>query len=73
MAWPLVCGSAVAERTRAVSFQGGVLQVEVSNARWKSELRSLAPRYVAMINRYTPEVVIRIEFVLAGTDRTQGL
>ena len=30
MAWPVVCGSAVAERTRALSFEDGVLRVEVA-------------------------------------------
>ena len=28
IAWPVVCGSAVAERTRALSFEDGVLCVE---------------------------------------------
>ncbi len=65
MAWPLVCGSAVAERSRALSFADGVLRVEVADAGWKSELQSLAPRYLAAINRYTPEKVQRIEFVVA--------
>ena len=63
LAWPVVCGSAVAERTRALRFQDGVLSVEVADARWKSELQALAPRYLAMINRYTPEAVYKIEFV----------
>lgn len=65
MAWPLVCGSAVAERTRALSFEDGVLRVEVGSPRWKAELQALAPRYLAMINRYTTEAVRRIEFVPA--------
>ena len=68
MAWPVVCGSAVAERTRAVSFDAGVLRVEVTGPRWKSELQALAPRYLAMINRYTTEPVLRIEFVVAPTE-----
>jgi len=67
MAWPVVCGSAVAERTRALSFADGVLHVEVAGARWKAELQVLAPRYLAMINRYTAEAVNRIEFVMART------
>ena len=66
MAWPVVCGSAVAERTRALSFADGVLRVEVSGPRWKAELQTLAPRYLATINRYTTEMVRRIEFVLAS-------
>jgi predicted nucleic acid-binding Zn ribbon protein len=66
LAWPVVCGSAVSERTRAVSFHDGVLSVEVADAGWKSELQSLAPRYLAAINRYTTEAVRRIEFVVMG-------
>jgi predicted nucleic acid-binding Zn ribbon protein len=63
LAWPVVCGSAVAERTRALDFRDGVLRVEVADASWKSELQALAPRYLALINRYTREPVQRIEFV----------
>ena len=70
MAWPIVCGSAVSERTRAVEFRDGVLSVEVADAGWKVELQALAPRYVAAINRYTIETVRRIEFVVTGTMRT---
>jgi len=66
MAWPVVCGSAVAERTRATQFLDGVLRVEVSDHGWKSELQALAPRYLAAINRYTLEIVRRIEFVVAS-------
>jgi len=69
MAWPVVCGSAVAERTRALSFADGVLRVEVAGQGWKAELQALAPRYLAMINRYTTEAVRRIEFVVAPADR----
>jgi hypothetical protein len=64
MAWPVVCGSAVAERTRALSFVDGVLRVAVADTGWKSELQSLAPRYLASINRYTVEAVLRIDFVI---------
>jgi len=64
LAWPVACGSAVAERTRAVSFADGVLRVEVANAGWRQELAALAPRYVATINRYSAAAVRRIEFVV---------
>lgn len=66
LAWPLVCGSVVADRTRALTFAQGLLRVEVADAGWKSELQALAPRYLADINRYTPESVKRIEFVVAS-------
>jgi Dna[CI] antecedent, DciA len=64
MAWPLVCGSAVAERSRAISFYGGVLCIEVADPGWKRELQALAPRYLAMINRYVRHEVQRLEFVV---------
>jgi predicted nucleic acid-binding Zn ribbon protein len=64
LAWPLVCGSAVAERTRAVQFADSVLRVEVSDAGWKREMQSLAPRYLATLNRYVGQKVVRIEFVI---------
>jgi hypothetical protein len=68
-AWPLVCGSVVAERTRALDFAGGVLRVEVADAEWRRELQALAPRYVATINRYTSESVQKIEFVIASPSK----
>ena len=64
LAWPLVCGSVVAERTRAVDFASAVLRVEVPDAGWKRELQGLAPRYLAQVNRYSGQKVERIEFVI---------
>jgi hypothetical protein len=72
LAWPVVCGSAVAERTRALSFEDGVLRVEVAGPRWRAELQGLAPRYLAVINRYTTEAVRRIEFVVATQDGAES-
>ncbi len=66
LAWPLACGTAVAERTRALDFVDGVLRVEVADAGWRTELSALAPRYVAVINRYVAENVARVEFVIAA-------
>ena len=64
LAWPLVCGSVVAGRTRAISFGEKVLQVEVPDAGWKREMQGLAPRYLAQLNRYAGQQVERIEFVI---------
>jgi hypothetical protein len=68
LAWPLVCGSQVAERTRAFAFSGGVLRVEVADSGWKRELQELAPRYLAAINRYVGRGVQKIEFVVASAE-----
>jgi hypothetical protein len=70
MAWPVVCGSAVAERTRALTFVDGVLRVAVPDAGWKFELQGLAPRYLAVINKYTLQAVRRIEFVIFRAENT---
>jgi hypothetical protein len=64
LAWPLVCGSRVAERTRALDFFQAVLRVEVPDAGWKRELQDLAPRYVAALNRYSIQKIKSIEFVI---------
>jgi predicted nucleic acid-binding Zn ribbon protein len=66
MAWPLVCGSVMAERSRALAFADGVLRVEVAHAGWKQQLQELAPRYLAILNRYVGNRVERLEFVVAG-------
>jgi predicted nucleic acid-binding Zn ribbon protein len=68
MAWPVVCGSAVAERTRAMFFQDGVLRIGVPDTGWRSELQLLAPKYLAAINRYTVEAVRRIEFIVTRSE-----
>ena len=64
LAWPLVCGSAVAGRTRAVGFTDAVLRVEVPDPGWKREMQDLAPRYLAALNRYAGPGVKSIEFVI---------
>jgi hypothetical protein len=64
LAWPVACGSAVADRTRALSFFDGILRVEVSDAGWQRELKQLAPRYLALVNKYSATAVNRIEFVV---------
>ena len=68
IAWPVVCGSAVAERTRALRFLDGVLQIGVPDNGWKTELQALAPRYLAEVNRYTKEPVRKIDFVITPMD-----
>jgi hypothetical protein len=64
LAWPLVCGSVVAERTRALELADAVLRVEVPDAYWKHEMQGLAPRYLAALNRYAGQRVERVEFVI---------
>ena len=62
LAWPIVCGREVAERTRAASFSEGVLTVEVSDAAWREQLGSFAPRYVSGFNELLGSVVKEVRF-----------
>lgn len=69
LAWPLACGTAVAERTRPLNCSEGILRVEVPDASWRTELQALAPQYLAVINRYVTENIKRIEFVVPAAKR----
>ena len=64
LAWPLVCGTAVAGKTRALDFADGVLSVQVPDANWRSQLLGLAPQYLAEVNKFGTNNVRRIAFVL---------
>jgi predicted nucleic acid-binding Zn ribbon protein len=65
--WQFVCGKQVAERTQAVSFDTGVLRVEVPDARWQEQLQDLSRSYLAKLNQYSRTRVERIEFVVVGS------
>ena len=64
LAWPVACGSVVAERTRVLTFERGVLSVEVPDRGWRRELSALAGQYLAALNRLSAERIERIEFVV---------
>ena len=72
LAWPLACGHAVAARSRALDFSQGILRVEVPDWGWRAELQTLAPQYLAVINRYVAESVKRIEFVTPDKAAGEG-
>ena len=59
--------SRLPQRTRAVSFGGGVLRVEVPDARWQDQLQDLSGGYLAKLNQYSRTRVERIEFVVAAS------
>ncbi len=64
LAWPLVCGTAVAAKTQAVEFKGGILQVQVPDLAWRAQLTAFAPQYIAALNELAGQPVRRIVFVL---------
>ena len=65
LAWPVVCGPRVAEKTRALSFTEGVLRVEAPDAAWCEELAELERQYLAGFEQAPGAAVKRIEFVVA--------
>jgi len=64
LAWPLVCGRMVSEKTRAVSFAQGKLTVRVPDAAWRAQLSGFIPQYLAALNRASSEAVKQIDFVI---------
>jgi len=73
LAWSVVCGRAVAEKTSAKSFSAGELQVIVPDRGWQKELASFLPQYIAGINRLVgKDVVQRITFVPADSKKSSN-
>jgi hypothetical protein len=64
LAWPVVCGSSVAAKTRALGLEKGVLRIEVPDRIWRTQLLDLIPHYTAALRGIAG--VERIEFVLPG-------
>jgi predicted nucleic acid-binding Zn ribbon protein len=64
LAWPLVCGSKVAEKTSAIAYADGVLTVEVPDATWQQQLHSLNPQYLAALKQISAQPVNAIKFVV---------
>ena len=63
-AWPFICGSNVAHRTRALDLRERILRVQVPDNSWRTQLMELAPRYLAALNSILAEPVTRIQFLL---------
>ena len=70
LAWAVVCGRAVADKTAAQSFNDAELQVTVPDRGWQKELGSFVPQYIAGINRVIgKDVVQRITFITADSKK----
>ncbi len=64
LAWPLACGTKIADRTEALSFVDGILQVAVPDETWRRQLESFRLQYLAALNGISSQKVDKIEFVL---------
>lgn len=64
VAWQFICGKTVADRTEALAFADGVLQVRVPDATWRAQLASMMPQYLNLLYQYTGQKVEKLNFVL---------
>ena len=51
LAWPLVCGTAVAERVRAIAFENETLRVTVPDKGWQVQLEAFSPQYLHRLSK----------------------
>jgi predicted nucleic acid-binding Zn ribbon protein len=65
LAWPAVCGAAVAAKTRALSFADGVLVVAVPDVAWRNQLQAMAQQYLAGVQQLAGNQIHGISFVVA--------
>lgn len=65
LAWPLACGSAVAQRTQAVAFSDGTLLVRVPDSGWKSQLEAFSPQYSHRLSELSGQTVKRISYEIS--------
>jgi hypothetical protein len=69
LAWPLACGTQVAERTRAVEFADRKLIVEVPDKSWRHELAGYLPHYLHQLQNLTGVAVEEVRFVTATENK----
>lgn len=70
-AWPMVCGNAVGRNAKATQFVEGVLTVEVPDKTWRAQLQDMKLQYCSALMKLSGHKVERIDFVLAGANRTE--
>jgi len=66
LAWPLVCGPAVAERAKAIAFEDGTLRVIVPDRGWQMPLEAFSAQYADRLSRLAGVVVNRIIYQTAS-------
>ena len=66
LAWPLACGSKVAEKTSAIGYADGVLTVAVPDSTWQHQLQSFDRQYRAALTQISGPGVIAIKFVVSA-------
>ena len=61
--WRHVCGAQAAEHTKAISFRGGKLTVDVDDAAWLATLLQMRGQYIARLRGLTGVAVEHLDFL----------
>ena len=69
LAWPLVCGSAVAARTQALRFADGTLWVQVPDPGWRNQLQDFAVQYVHKLTQLSGTQVDRLAYEIVAAEQ----
>ena len=69
LAWPMACGAGVSERTRALSFEEGVLTIAAPDHAWCTQLKSFSDTYLQSLNRISPTKVSQLRFIIEKPDQ----
>ncbi|PYY22813.1 MAG: hypothetical protein DMG62_11630 [Acidobacteria bacterium] len=72
LAWPLVCGSAVAQRARAVAFENETLRVTVPDKGWQLQLEAFTAQYLHRLTSLVGMPVKRVTYEIASGGREPG-
>jgi hypothetical protein len=62
LAWPWVCGTKVAQITKAISFAEGELLISVGDDAWQKQLQDLSRTYLQRFQQVLPGKVLRVRF-----------
>ncbi len=68
--WPVAAGRAMAERGTVVGFEDGVVRVEVEDAAWLQQMRSMSEQLRGEMARISGVAVSGIHFLLKENSRT---
>ena len=68
LAWPVVCGKAMAEHGAVIGFAGGVLQVQVADEAWRQQFFTMQGQLAAELSRIAAVKVTGIHWKLKRND-----
>jgi predicted nucleic acid-binding Zn ribbon protein len=61
-AWPVACGKTMADRGEIVGFEDGVLRVQVQDAAWLDQMRSMSGVLQAQLAKIAGVKIAAIHF-----------